>query len=364
MLRLQIPKGFAHLASRHARCAALTSASIAVSTGASPVVDQALASRCRRASTAAAPGGTGAGGPKAGPQLVNLSGAPITASKAASGSEPSLGAEVELNAQNVSGILQSPNPILLVVGDLPEAVNKKITSLRSAATGRLPLVRLDCSKLPQICQALQIASSPTVMLLARAQVAAVLEKDVSPQAATQFVERVAQLLGLKVTDLTQGPSEQLAEAEEMEFRDADAARQMFDLVASGSDLTSEAQMRAMAGKARCDLRQGKRDVAEKAVKELEASGFGRTAEVKQALAMLHLDGLKSGKPTCGEAMMKAVKLFWEKGEIEAFEAGLALLRTDRSEDVRRLAIALVDSLGPRHPRSKAARRSLNNTLFV
>lgn len=149
---------------------------------------------------------------RAAPGLVSASGAPITSTRsgAGSGTDPATGAEVDLTPQNASQILQSPGALLLQVGNPTDAVSKKLTKLRKAANGQLPLVRLDCSRLPQICQALQIKSQPAVLLMARGQVAAALENDLSPQTVTAFVEGVANALRLKV-DLSEGVTEQLAE---------------------------------------------------------------------------------------------------------------------------------------------------------
>ena len=142
-----------------------------------------------------------------GPLLVSPSGAPLTSASSER--------EVELTAENAPQVLQSGSPFLLLVGELESQVAKKIAGLRKAAQGRLPLVKLNCSTLPQVCQALQIVSSPTVLLMAKGQalhcllslafscfqlllqVVAGLERDISAPAATSFVENVAQMLGLK-----------------------------------------------------------------------------------------------------------------------------------------------------------------------
>lgn len=96
-----------------------------------------------------------------GPLLVSPSGAPLTSASSER--------EVELTAENAAQVLQSGSPFLLLVGELESQVAKKIAGLRKAAQGRLPLVKLNCSTLPQVCQALQIVSSPTVLLMAKGQ---------------------------------------------------------------------------------------------------------------------------------------------------------------------------------------------------
>ena len=45
-----------------------------------------------------------------------------------------------------------------------------------------------------------------------------------------------------------------------------------------------------------------------------------------------------------------------RGQVEAFEAGLALLRKKRSDEARQLVLSLVEALGAQHPRSASARR--------
>ncbi|CAK9088720.1 Hypothetical protein SCF082_LOCUS41901, partial [Durusdinium trenchii] len=99
-----------------------------------------------------------------GPLLVSPSGAPLTSSTSADG-----GPDLELSPENAAQVLQSGNPFLLLVGELDKQVTKKVAGLRKAAQGRLPLVRLNCSALPQVCEALQIVSSPTLLLMAKGQ---------------------------------------------------------------------------------------------------------------------------------------------------------------------------------------------------
>jgi len=205
-------------------------------------------------------------------------------------------------------------------------------------------------KLPQICQALQIRSSPVILLMARGQVAAALENDLSPQETTAFVERVGQMMGLKV-ELGGSTLEQLAEAEELEWSDVTGADVAYSRVAEATDLTMEARIRAAAGRARCALRASRRDAAELLLKELESSGHARTQEVKQAMAMLQLDKLRSPDPLeklkeaataspgdGGAAAAYAAALFWAGREMDAVDAALA--------------------------RSKASRRSLSSAMFV
>ena len=98
-----------------------------------------------------------------GPLLVSATGAPLSSSS--SGTGPDL----ELTPENAAQVLQSGSPFLLLVGELENQVAKKIAGLQKAAQGRLPLVRLNCKTLPQVCQALQIASSPTLLLMAKGQ---------------------------------------------------------------------------------------------------------------------------------------------------------------------------------------------------
>ena len=99
-----------------------------------------------------------------GPLLVSATGAPLSSS-----SSSGAGPDLELTAENAAQVLQSGSPFLLLVGELENQVAKKIGGLQKAAQGRLPLVRLNCSTLPQVCQALQIASSPTLLLMAKGQ---------------------------------------------------------------------------------------------------------------------------------------------------------------------------------------------------
>lgn len=102
-----------------------------------------------------------------GPLLVSATGAPLSSSASGFGTGAS---DLELTPENAAQVLQSGSPFLLLVGELENQVAKKIGGLQKAAQGRLPIVRLDCSKLPQVCQALQIASSPTLLLMAKGQV--------------------------------------------------------------------------------------------------------------------------------------------------------------------------------------------------
>jgi len=317
--------------------------------------------------------------PQQGPLLVSATGAPLSSASTSS----SLGAELELTPQNAAQVLQSASPFLMLVGDLQGPVAKKVGALRAAAQGRLPLLRLNCSTLPQICQALQITTSPTLLLMAKGQVVAVLEKDLSPAAATAFVENVGQMLGLKVA-LAEDVTEQLAEAEELEWTDASAADATFFQVLSSSDLPNDARVKALAGRVRCALRQRSEPQAVQArqnLSELQTAGQGSQPEVKQASAMLWIDekqrelgdvdlqALKAKAEASPRDLATvqayAVTVFWSKGgEVAAFDAALAVLRRDRSGEARQLVLSLVEALGPRHPKSTSARRSFSNALFV
>jgi len=337
----------------------------------------------RAASGAPAPGaGTGVspevkqrGAP---PTLVNAGGLPIssTAGKENSGAGP----EITLTPQNASQVLQSQGVLLMQVGTLGDAVNKKITRLRVAAGGRMPLVHLDCQSLPQICQALQIRSSPCMLLMARGQVAAAFENDVSAPAATGFVEQVAKMLGLKV-DLAEDVGEQLAGFEELEWSDPATAEASFEQVGQAADLPIDMRIRAAAGRVRCAIRQpGRLSEAKALVKEMESAGHGAVAEVKQAVAMLRLADRSADAPPQFEKLKAACEadpkdfaaaeayataLFWSCREGEAVDVGLRLLRrSPRSDQSRNLVLDLIEALGPRHPRNAKARKSFNNALFI
>eukprot|EP00439_Symbiodinium_sp_Y106_P071969 s43_g13.t1 len=294
---------------------------------------------------------------------------------------PSLGAARAAAAASQKPPQQGPLLVsatgapLMLVGDLQGPVAKKVGALRAAAQGRLPLLRLNCSTLPQICQALQITTSPTLLLMAKGQVVAVLEKDLSPAAATAFVENVGQMLGLKVA-LAEDVTEQLAEAEELEWTDASAADATFFQVLSSSDLPNDARVKALAGRVRCALRQRSEPQAVQArqnLSELQTAGQGSQPEVKQASAMLWIDekqrelgdvdlqALKAKAEASPRDLATvqayAVTVFWSKGgEVAAFDAALAVLRRDRSGEARQLVLSLVEALGPRHPKSTSARR--------
>lgn len=313
------------------------------------------------------------------PGLIGANGLPLQSSSA-SGSNPAQGAEIEITAQNAAQILQSPAPILMQVGSPAEAVSKKLGRLRESAQGKLPLVKLDCRSLPQICQALQIKTEPAIFLMARGQVAAALETDLSPQAVTGFVEKCGQMLGLQV-NLAEGASEQLAEAEEVEWQDADAAGEMFMAVNSAADLPQATRARVSAGLARCALRQGRSEEATAVIGELTGSDFSSTPEVKQAVALLELH--KSREAATGDRALEelktsmeadptdaklaeayAVALFWNGDETGAMDVGLKLLRRKRSDEARKLVLMLLDALGPRHPRYAKARKSFSSALFA
>lgn len=337
------------------------------------------------AGSAAPPSGGQAAAPGRGqgPVLVSPSGAPLASAPTGGGADGA-GAEVQLTSQNAAQVLQSPSALLLLAGELDGAAAKKVGRLRVASQGRLPLVRLDCAALPQICEALQIKSSPTLLLMARGQVAAALEGDMSPAAATGFVEQVAQMLGLKV-ELAEDITELLAEAEEAEWKDAASASEAFARVLAGADLTLDARVRASAGQARCILRQqggSGREDARAALMGLDQGGHGRSPEVKQGMAMLWLDerrqalgsqdsdldklkaAAEAAPDDLGHVEAYAIAAFWASNEAEAFQAGLKLLRKKRSEEARKLVLSLVEALGPRHPKSGSARRSFSNALFV
>lgn len=319
---------------------------------------------------------------------MSPSGVPISRDpKKGSGGGDSGGEEIELTAQNAAQILQSPGVILLQAGSLSEAVSKKIHRLRAAADNRLPVVRLNCELLPQVCQALQIRTSPTLLLMSKGQVKAALEQDLSPPTVTAFVEAVAKMLGLKV-DLAEDITEHMAGAEEVEWSNPAAAEEVFAGILQLPDVPQDARVRAAAGSARCAARQPQRlEEAKAQVSELEAAGHlvARTPEVRQAVAIVRLAEVAAAAAVGGAApdleklqaassatpadfsavQACTVALFWAGKEGEAVDAGLRLLRsTPRSEEARQLVLTLVEALGPRHPRSASARRAFSNALFI
>jgi len=310
------------------------------------------------------------------PGLIGLNNLPLSSSSSSGGSDPAQGPEIELTAANASQVLQSQAPLLLQVGTLTDAISKKLGKLRAAAQGRLPLVKLDARALPSISQALQIKTEPTVFLMARGQVAAALEEDLAPQAVTGFVDKCAQMMGLQV-NLAEGVSEQLAEAEEMEWTDAAAAEEVFKAVSEAADLPHTARVRAAAGMARCALRQGRVEEVEAAIQELAAGDLGSSPEVKQTLALQQLRSCEAAETVdvlkvAAEADLTdvaavqayAVALLWGGDERGAFDTGLALLKRKRSDESRKLVLMLLESLGPRHPHYAKARKKFSSAVFA
>jgi len=332
-----------------------------------------------------APQGSGPGGashvipPKGqrgAPGLIGPGGFPI-ASSSASSTDRAMGPEIELTTQNVQQVLQNPAPVLLVVGTVPEAIDKKLGKLRISAQARLPLVKLDGRSLPSIVKALQIKSEPAVLLMARGQVAAALEEDLSPTTVTAFVEKCAELMGLEV-NLSESATEQLAEAEDLEWEDVAAADAMFTAVSSSPDLPQAARARATAGFARCAIWQGKAEEATSLIEQLTSSAFAKTPEVTQAVALLQLHKLASPEPSLEKlkeavgadpadfnaAEAYTVALFWSGDEGGAFDAALAHLRKKRSDEATKLVRACLEAFGPRHLRYKKARKSFSSAVFV
>lgn len=317
------------------------------------------------------------------PGLIGPGGLPIQSSKA-SGTDPAEGPVIELTSQNAGQVLQNPAPVLLQVGTPSPAVSKKLSRLRVAASGRLPLATLDCKALPSICKALQIQSDECIFLMSRGQVAAALEEDFSPQSVTAFVEKAAQMLGLTV-DLAEGISEQLGEAEELEWQDVAAAEAIFEAVNTSADLPQASRARSAAGIARCQVWQGRAEEAAAAIEQLaDDEVFGKSNEVKQAQALMQLhkcrEGLSMTSPkdvlealkaaavadpkdvTAAEAY--ALALFWSGDEVGSIDVVLKVLRKKRSDEARKLVLMFLEALGVRHPRYAKARKSFSNALFA
>eukprot|EP00405_Crypthecodinium_cohnii_P055788 CAMPEP_0206615814 /NCGR_PEP_ID=MMETSP0325_2-20121206/58534_1 /ASSEMBLY_ACC=CAM_ASM_000347 /TAXON_ID=2866 /ORGANISM="Crypthecodinium cohnii, Strain Seligo" /LENGTH=350 /DNA_ID=CAMNT_0054137219 /DNA_START=47 /DNA_END=1096 /DNA_ORIENTATION=+ len=308
---------------------------------------------------------------KKGPTLVGVSGAPIASTKGKN-SQHAAGPEIQLTQSNVQQVLQNPGAILIQVGTLNEGAAKKLERLRMAAEGRLPLVHLDCTQLPQICEALQIQSDPTVLLLARGQVAAALEHNITPQAATSFVEHIVKLLNLKV-DLAESVNEMLQNLEELEWTDPAAAEAEYQTVGSGADLPLEARVKAEAGRIRAVMRQpGRLEEARLSLDNLTSGGHHKLAEVKQAAAMLWLADKSQDAPKSFQQLEAdvaadpkayqptldlATSLYWSHREGEALKAALALLRKNRSEESKQLVLSILEALGPRHPEAARGRKS-------
>jgi len=149
-------------------------------------------------------------------------------------------------------ILTSPGAIILQVGNLPQILNDKLDLLFEGAEGKLPLVKLDVTRLPQVAQALKIVSSEAVLLLAQGRVIDALEGEAisSTEQAVGFVERVAKALGLHI-DLAEDITQQIERAEASEASNPMAADGVYLEALGDAEASSEIRVRALAGRSRC-----------------------------------------------------------------------------------------------------------------
>eukprot|EP00438_Fugacium_kawagutii_P026535 Skav209494 [mRNA] locus=scaffold1892:303933:309790:+ [translate_table: standard] len=288
-----------------------------------------LAGLIRTASTAAKGG--------QGPLLVSATGAPLSSSASGSGTGAS---DLELTPENAAQVLQSGSPFLLLVGELENQVAKKIGGLQKAAQGRLPIVRLDCSKLPQVCQALQIASSPTLLLMAKGQVLS--RPDLQNDA------RIRAIAGLW---MPVDPHFHLAVLPGSSFASCLPPSETM-LLCSATPSHDPPTLQPGNG-----------------VDSLWYTGLEQRRDVSAAdqskILLEELQGAgHAGLPEAGFSSTGACLKPEHSRQVDAFEAGLSLLRRNRSDEAnmsdfgqaRQLVLSLVEALGPQHPKSASSRR--------
>jgi len=255
----------------------------------------------------------------------------------------------------------------------------KLARLVEAAGGAVRLAKINTDALPELAQALQVVSLPTVMLLHGGKLVNQFKGAVPDAELKQFVDKAVELAGgagggLKALERA---------AALLQADDVPGATQAYaDLLALPEFAAS-----ASAGLALCALKDDNLAMAQTLIAELHKNHPGDVetkADVRKAIATVNFaaDAADAGElrdpgelRTLLEASPRDHQLRYELAQTllaggeqgEAIDELLLIVRRDKHwEDgqARTLLLKLFDSLGNDHDLTKTGRRRLANYLLL
>jgi len=252
----------------------------------------------------------------------------------------------------------------------------KLERLVSESQGALRLAKVNVDRLPELSQALQVASLPTVMLVHKGKLVDSFQGVLPDAQLKAFVDKAVELAG--------GPAGaekalQMATAAMEEGEVAEATRRFSELLA-----LPEHAATATAGLALCALKDDNLALAQDLVADLHKRfpGDVNKPEVRKAISKVALaaDGTGAGKSidelraVLGEGPAQhsirfelAQALVAHEQVEEAVGELLHILKKDRSWNdgaAKNLLLQIFESLGNSHELTKKGRRKLANIVLA
>ena len=254
---------------------------------------------------------------------------------------------------------------------LAPALEKAVT----AAKGKVRLVKVDIDKNQMLASQLRIQSIPTVYAFFQGRPVDGFQGAVPESEIKAFIDRLVQTAGaVGVQDNT------LADYVEA----GDAAFEAGDLAAAAQFYAQAAQddpanLKAIAGLARCHLALGEPDKARRVLDHVPADkqGDAALASVKASLSLAEsnpgggdvaaLQAQVEGDPENLAARFDLACAHLGAGAMEpAIDALLEIIGRERDwneEAARKKLLTVFEALGPAHPATLRGRRRLSSILF-
>eukprot|EP01119_Soliformovum_irregulare_P012440 TRINITY_DN3235_c0_g1_i1.p1 TRINITY_DN3235_c0_g1~~TRINITY_DN3235_c0_g1_i1.p1 ORF type:complete len:356 (-),score=103.95 TRINITY_DN3235_c0_g1_i1:24-1091(-) len=277
-------------------------------------------------------------------------------------------------------VVQSPVPVLLDFwADWCEPCKKLTPILEkvvNGAQGGVRLVKINADDCKEIVEELRVKSLPTLMALVNGRLTSRTEGLLKEETVQELVDTMLKQGGMSKT------SQLLKEGEDLlQEGNVAGAVEIFDYLAASSVL--KAQGFALAGLALCALQNKQTDDARTLI-DLVKKDFSADLNhplVKKAIAAVEL--MAAGDTPPDEAEEKLVKIleqnpddqqsrydlaisYFQKNQHEkAINECLTMIKKERKwneEAARKLAIKIIDALGP-SPLATKSRKRLTNLLF-
>ena len=256
----------------------------------------------------------------------------------------------------------------------------KLSALVEAAQGSVRLAKINVDNLPELAQALQIASLPTVMLIHKGKMVDSFQGVLADQALKAFVSKAIGLGG--GADGAVGPKALEAAAALLESGDVPGATGAYAELLQLPEMAASAR----AGLALCALGDGNLALAQEMVAELHKSHAKdlNLPDVRKAISTVALaadapdagDGrapselraLLEANPKDHAARYELAQALLGSGDQEeAIEQLLLIVRRDKNWEEgksRELLLKLFDALGNDSEITKRGRRKLSNYLLL
>jgi len=258
-----------------------------------------------------------------------------------------------------------------------KVLTPKLEKLVLAAKGALRLAKVNVDKLPQIAQALQVTSLPTVMLVHKGKLVDSFQGVLPDAELAKFVNRASELAGGSNT-----PARAMeAAATTLESGDVAGATAAY---AELSALPEHAAA-ANAGLALCALKDGDLALAQDLIATLHKKfpeAIGTDALVRKAVSKVELAAAAGNGTRPAAALEQMLKEDPSSHEVR-YELAQSLMASDETERAvdelltilkkektwndgaaRKLLLQIFDSLGFSHEITKKGRRRLANIMLI